>query len=417
MTTVAAAPAPNSTRPTATVESSGLIAPHGRTGLVNRIVDADRAAALRERAKTLPRITLSAKQACDLEMIAIGAFSPLTGFMKQADFASVCTDMRLADGEGGKPGTVWPIPITLAVDDATKETLERRGQAALYHSDGTLMAVMDTSDIYPHDKKLEIPNVFATEDSAHPGVKAVMDEGNWCVGGTLHVITVTPEKEPGEQFTEYRLPPASTRAEFEKRGWKTVVAFQTRNPIHRAHEYLTKCAQEMTDGLLVHPLVGETKPGDIPADVRMECYQTLISRYYSPNHTMLSVMPGAMRYAGPREAILHAIIRKNYGCSHFIVGRDHAGVGNYYGSYDAQKIFDRFSPDDLGMTILKFEHTAWSKAAGGMVSPKTFPKIEGDQISLSGTAVRDMLARGERPPAEFTRPEVADVLIKWATKK
>lgn len=395
--------------------SSSLVAPNGGT-LVNRIVDAERAAALRERAKTLPRITLSAKQACDLEMIAIGAFSPLTGFVKQADFNSICTNMRLADVDG-KPGAVWSIPITLAVDEATKNTLERRGQAALYHADGTLMAVMDTSDIYPHDKKLEIPNVFGTEDPAHPGVKAVMDEGDWCVGGSIHVITVTPEKDKGEQFTEYRLTPQQTRAEFTKRGWKTIVAFQTRNPIHRAHEYLTKCAQEMTDGLLVHPLVGETKPGDIPADVRMECYKVLIEKYYAPANTMLSVMPAAMRYAGPREAIVHAMVRRNYGCSHFIVGRDHAGVGNYYGSYDAQKIFDRFSPAELGVTILKFEHTAWSKAAGGMVSPKTFPKIEGDQISLSGTAVRDMLAKGERPPAEFTRAEVADVLIKWAMKK
>lgn len=413
MSTAVAAPP---TQPVASTAASALNPPNGGGPLVNRIVDAERAKALRERAKTLPRISLSAKQACDLEMIAIGAFSPLTGFVKQADFHSICTNMRLADADG-KPGAIWPIPITLAVDDKTKDTLERRGQAALYHSDGTLLAVMDTSDIYPHDKKLEIPNVFGTEDPAHPGVKAVLDEGNWCVGGTIHVITVTPEKEPGEQFTEYRLPPAATRAEFTKRGWKTIVAFQTRNPIHRAHEYLTKCAQEMTDGLLVHPLVGETKPGDIPADVRMECYKVLIDKYYVPATTMLSVMPGAMRYAGPREAILHAMIRKNYGVSHFIVGRDHAGVGNYYGSYDAQKIFDRFSPADLGITILKFEHTAWSKAAGGMVSPKTFPKIEGDQISLSGTAVRDMLAKGERPPAEFTRAEVADVLIKWATKK
>ncbi len=384
-----------------------LIQPHGGT-LVNRIVDPNQAAQLSKQASDLPAITLSAKQACDLEMIAIGAFSPLTGFVKQADFKRICTEMRLSDG------TVWPIPITLAVDDATKDKLKSGGQAALYHADGTLMAVMDIEEIYPHDKKLEIPNVFRTEDDAHPGVKAVLDEGDWLVGGPIHVITVTPEKEPGEQFTEYRLPPAKTRESFKERGWHTVAAFQTRNPIHRAHEYLTKCAQEICDGLLVHPLVGETKPGDIPADVRMDCYKTIIEHYYVPDRTMLSVMPAAMRYAGPREAVLHAVVRQNYGISHFIVGRDHAGVGDYYGTYDAQQIFDEFEHDDLQIEPLKFEHAAYSKKAQGMVSSKTFPKIEGDQVFLSGTKVREMLKNGQRPPAEFSRPEVADILIKWA---
>lgn len=390
------------------MSAGSLIPPHGGT-LVNRIVDAAAASDLAAKAKDLPSITLSAKQACDLEMIAIGAFSPLTGFVKEADFRRICTEMRLADG------TVWPIPITLAVDDAVKGTLTVGGQAALYHSDGTLLAVIDVEEVYAHDKKIEIPNVFGTDDEAHPGVKAVMDEGNWLVGGTLHVITVTPEVEPGEQFTEHRLPPAETRRAFAERGWSTVAAFQTRNPIHRAHEYLTKCAQEICDGLLIHPLVGETKPGDIPADVRMRCYETIIENYYVPERTMLSVMPGAMRYAGPREAVLHALIRTNYGVSHFIVGRDHAGVGSYYGTYDAQGIFDEFNDGDIDIIPLKFEHAAYSKRAQGMVSSKTFPKIEGDQIFLSGTKVRDLLAKGERPPAEFSRPEVADVLIEWAT--
>lgn len=388
--------------------AGSLIAPHGGT-LVNRIVDAAKAKDLTAKAASLPAITLSAKQACDLEMIAIGAFSPLTGFVCEADFKSICTKMRLADG------TVWPIPITLAVDDAVKGTLKVGGQVALKHADGTLLAVMDVKEIYAHDKKLEIPNVFRTEDEAHPGVKAVKEEGNWLVGGPIHVITVTPKKEPGEQFTEFRLPPAETRKTFEAKGWKTIAAFQTRNPIHRAHEYLCKCAQEICDGLLIHPLVGETKPGDIPADVRMECYQVLIKNYFVAERTVLSVMPAAMRYAGPREAILHALIRKNYGCSHFIVGRDHAGVGTYYGTYDAQQIFDEFPAEDIGIIPLKFEHAAYSKRAQGMVSAKTFPKIEGDQVFLSGTKVRDMLAAGERPPMEFSRPEVADVLIKWAT--
>ena len=390
--------------------SSHLIQPHGGT-LVNRIVDADKAKALKAAAADLPRITLSAKQACDLEMIAIGAFSPLTGFVKQADFEGICKNMHLANG------TVWPIPITLAVDDAVKATLKQGSQAALYHSDGTLLAVIDVEEIYPHDKKLEVPNVFRTEDPAHPGVKAVLDEGDWCVGGDVHVITVTPEKEPGEQFTEYRLTPAQVRDEFAKRGWKTVSAFQTRNPIHRAHEYLCKCAQEITDGILIHPLVGETKPGDIPADVRMDCYQTIIKHYFVDERTMLSVMPAAMRYAGPREAVQHALTRQNYGISHFIVGRDHAGVGDYYGTYDAQNIFDEFKDGEIEIEILKFEHAAWSHKAQSMVSGKTFPKIQGDQVFLSGTKVRDMLAAGERPPAEFSRPEVADVLIKWATSE
>jgi len=381
-----------------------LISPNGGM-LVNRFGDAEK---LRAEADGLPSITLSAKQACDLEMIAIGAFSPLVGFVGQADFQRVCREMRLANG------AVWPIPITLAVDDAVKATVSPGGRVGLKHSDGTLLAVMSVEEIYAHDKKLEIPNVFRTEDDAHPGVKAVMDEGEWLLGGPIDVVTVTPEKEPGEQFTEHRLPPAATREAFAARGWSTVAAFQTRNPIHRAHEYLTKCSQEICDGLLIHPLVGETKPGDIPADVRMDCYQILIEKYYVAERTMLTVMPAAMRYAGPREAVLHAVVRQNYGVSHFIVGRDHAGVGDYYGTYDAQEIFEAFEDGEIQITPLKFEHAAYSKQAQGMVSAKTFPKIQGDQIFLSGTKVRELLDKGERPPMEFTRPEVADILIKWA---
>lgn len=386
------------------MSESNLISPHGGE-LVNRFKD-DLTA---EAAASLPRITLSSKQACDLEMIAIGAFSPLTGFCKKADFESICKDMRLSDG------TVWPIPITLAVDGGTKETLEAGGSAGLYHEDGTFLATINIEEIYEHDKSLEVPMVFGTEDESHPGAKQVMDEGEWLVGGPVDVATVTPEVEPGEQFTEYRLPPSATRSLFAAKGWKTVAAFQTRNPIHRAHEYLCKCSQEICDGLLIHPLVGETKEGDIPADVRMECYNTIIDAYFVKDYTALSVMPAAMRYAGPREAILHALIRKNYGCTHFIVGRDHAGVGDYYGTYDAQNIFDNFASNEIEIVPLKFEHAAYSVKAQGMVSAKTFPKLDGDQIFLSGTKVRELLSNGERPPAEFSRPEVADVLIKWAT--
>jgi len=383
----------------------GLIAPHGGT-LVNRLVTGAAADTLRAEAASLPKITLSPKQSCDLEMITIGAFSPLTGFMGKADFERVCREMKLASGD------IWSIPILLAVK---RDSAPKAGaRVALVAPNGTLQAVMTVKEVFEHDKKLEIPSVFRTEDAAHPGAKQVMDEGDVCLAGPVESLTVCVDPSGPEAFLDHRKTPAETRAAFEQRGWKTICAFQTRNPIHRAHEYLCKVAQEICDGLLIHPLVGETKPGDIPAGVRMDCYKVLIEKYFVPERTMLSVMPAAMRYAGPREAILHALVRKNYGCSHFIVGRDHAGVGNYYGSYDAQKIFDELDPANLAIQLFKFEHTAYSRLAQGMVSPKSFPRIEGDQITLSGTAVRDMLAKGERPPMEFTRPEVADVLIKWA---
>jgi sulfate adenylyltransferase len=371
-----------------------LIEPHGGI-LVNRV---DPAAA---QTKANATITLSDRQQCDLEMIAIGAMSPLTGFMGQADYDSVCDAMKLSDG------TVWPIPITCAVDTATADGIQVGDSVQLNDDKGRLLGFLKVEEKYAHDKKKQALSVFKTDEDAHPGVKVLMSEGDVCLGGPIQVVTPRHNVE----FPEQNLTPAQTRAEFAKRGWHTVVAFQTRNPIHRAHEYLTKCAQEICDGLLVHPLVGQTQAGDIPADVRMRCYQVLLEKYYHPDHTMLSVLPAAMRYAGPREAILHAILRQNYGCSHFIVGRDHAGVGSYYGTYDAQEIFDEL-PGALKIVPLKFEHAAWSKQAGGMVSGKTFPKIEGDQIFLSGTKVREMLSKGERPPVEFTRPEVAEILIE-----
>jgi sulfate adenylyltransferase len=386
----------------------GLIEAHGNS-LVNQVATGAKLEALKKEAASLPRIDLSAKQSCDLEMIGIGAFSPLTGFMGEKDFKSVCTNMKLASGD------VWPIPILLSVDKA--KAPQAGSRVALYAPNGVLQAVMTVNEVFAHDKKLEIPNVFRTEDEAHPGVAQVMKEGDTCLGGPVEVVETCVDPKGPEAFLDFRLTPHQTRAEFAKRGWKTVAAFQTRNPIHRAHEYLCKVATEICDGLLIHPLVGETKQGDIPADVRMECYQVLIEKYFVPERTVLSVMPAAMRYAGPREAVLHAIIRKNYGCTHFIVGRDHAGVGNYYGTYDAQTIFDEIDMGNLKIIPLKFEHAAYSKLAQGMVSSKTFPKIEGDQIFLSGTKVRDMLAAGERPPMEFSRPEVADVLIRWATGK
>ncbi len=380
----------------------GLVQPHGGK-LVNRVVDDPRE--LAAEAARLPKVVLSAREQCDLEMIAIGGFSPLGGFMRQADFDSVCDRMRLSSG------AVFPIPITLCPTDDVAETLKPKQRIALADDRGNLLAIMSIDEKYPHDKDQEIPNVYQTSDEAHPGVATVLKQGSWCIGGEIDVIK--PNYAP--EFAQHRLTPAQTRTEFEKRGWKTVVAFQTRNPIHRAHEYLTKCALEITDGLLIHPLVGETKSDDIPADARMKCYQVLIDGYYNKQRTMLSVMPLAMRYAGPREAILHAIIRKNYGCSHFIVGRDHAGVGAYYGTYDAQTIFDEFDvARDIGIVPLKFEHSTWCKTCEGMVSAKTCPHGPETKVHLSGTKVRDMLKAGERPPMEFSRPEVADILIHWA---
>jgi sulfate adenylyltransferase len=385
----------------------GLIAAHGGK-LVNRVADPAKAASLAKDAPKLPRITLTAKQSCDLELIGNGGYSPLDGFMGSEDFASVCKKMTLANG------SVWSIPVLLSVNKSQVPKIGDR--VALHAPNGTLQAFMTVKEEFVHDKKLEIPSVFRTEDPAHPGVAQVQAEGEVCLAGPVDVVAVCVDPQGPEAFLPQRLTPHQTREEFTKRGWRTVVAFQTRNPIHRAHEYVCKCAQEICDGLLIHPLVGETKKGDITASVRMEAIDALVKKYFNPATTAVSVLPAAMRYAGPREAIHHAIMRKNYGCSHFIVGRDHAGVGTYYGTYDAQKIFDEIDLKNLGIEPLKFEHTGYSKSFGGMVSGKTYPKIEGDIINLSGTAVRDLLFKGERPPPEFSRPEVADVLIAAAKK-
>ncbi len=381
-----------------------LIEPHGGV-LVNRVLDATATAAATKEAATLTAITLSPREAFDLEMIAIGAFSPLTGFQGEADFKRVCKEMRLANG------TVWPIPVVLSPADDVSAAVKVGQKVALKDGKGRLLGTMTITEKYTHDKALEIPNVYRTEDEAHPGVKIVKGQGSFCLAGPIDVVTTTHEPE----FAEYRLPPAKTREAFAAKGWSTIAAFQTRNPIHRSHEYLTKVALEMTDGLLIHPLVGETKSDDIPAQTRMDCCKTLIDLYYNLKKTMLSVMPLAMRYAGPREAVLHTLIRKNYGITHFIVGRDHAGVGNYYGTYDAQTIFDQFDlPKDIGVTILKFEHTAWCNKCEAIVSTKTCPHGPEDKVAPSGTKVREMLKAGQRPPMEFSRPEVADILIKWA---
>jgi sulfate adenylyltransferase len=381
---------------------SSLIAPHGGT-LIDRRVSGAEAQEIRARAGSLPKVVLNNRQASDFEMIATGGLSPLRGFMDGETYASVLASRHLP---GGK--LAWTVPITLAPENGVSEGLKTGQEVALYYEDGaTLAGILKLQEKFPLQKAREAQAVYRTEDQAHPGVAALHEQGDTALAGEISAVALPPYGD----FPEYRLTPAQTRAAFAERGWKTVVAFQTRNPIHRAHEYLQKCALEMVDGLLVHPLVGATKGDDIPADVRMKCYVALLSNYYPQNRTLLAVNPAAMRYAGPSEAIFHAIIRKNYGCTHFIVGRDHAGVGNYYGTYDAQEIFDEFDPAAIEIVPLKFEHSFWCNACEGMASGKTCPHDREHHVALSGTKVREMLRAGEVPPMEFTRPEVAQILI------
>ncbi len=381
--------------------AKGLLPPHGGT-LVNLVVDGQRREALEQAARKMPRIQLPEREQCDVELLAIGGMSPLRGFMGEADFHRVCDEAKLANG------LVWSVPVTCSTDAGTAERIELGQPVALSDEQDRTLAVLTVEEKYPHDKAKEAEKVYLTDDAAHPGVAVVQSQGEMCLAGPLEVLT--PRYEP--PFPEHRRTPAQTRAVFAEHGWRTVVAFQTRNPIHRAHEYITKCALEICDGLLIHPLVGQTQKGDIPAEVRMRCYEVLLANYYNPQNTLLSVFPAAMRYAGPREAIFHAMIRKNYGCTHLIVGRDHAGVGKYYGTYDAQRIFDEFDPAEIGITPLRFEHSFWCNKSGAMATGKTTNSSPDERVFLSGTAVREMLSHGERPPVEFTRPEIADMLIE-----
>jgi sulfate adenylyltransferase len=371
------------------VATDRLIAPHG-----GELVD--RTGTRPDDLESLESVTLTSREVSDLDMIASGALSPLEGFMGQEDYESVLEELRLANG------LPWSLPVCLAVAQAPKGD-----RVALADEDGRKLAVLEVMAMYTYSKETEADRSFRTTDANHPGVARLYSQKDNYLAGK---VTVFDRPEP--QFPELALDPRETRAAFAERGWKRVVGFQTRNPIHRAHEYLTKVALETVDGLLVHPLVGDTKGDDVPADVRVRCYRTLLDGYYPQDRVLLSAFPAAMRYAGPREAIWHAICRKNYGCSHFIVGRDHAGVGDYYGTYDAQLIFDEFEPHELDVEPMFFEHSFWCKACGSMASAKTCPHGQDEHVFLSGTKVRELLAGGAVPPEEFTRPGVAEVLIE-----
>ncbi|MBD3182376.1 sulfate adenylyltransferase [Candidatus Poribacteria bacterium] len=378
-----------------------LIDPHGGK-LINSIGEGPVRDYLIERIPGMEKVTLNKREISDLEMISIGAFSPLEGFMGQKDYNSVLENNRLASG------CPWTIPITLAVskDDASKYALDN--DVALCDQNGEVMGVLYLDEKYDYDREKEAQVVYGTTDIAHPGVAALYEKGDVLLAGNVVMIN---RPDHGE-IEGVLLDPKETRLLFHYKGWSSVVAFQTRNPIHRAHEYIQKCALETVDGLLLHPLVGATKKDDIPADVRIECYRIILEKYYPKNRTVMSVFPAAMRYAGPKEAILHAIARKNYGCTHFIVGRDHAGVANYYGTYDAQKIFDEFKPEEIGIIPLKFEHAFYCKECDGMATGKTCPHGKESHVFLSGTKVRGMLSEGKDLPEEFTRPEVAQILMK-----
>jgi sulfate adenylyltransferase len=371
------------------VATDRLIRPHGGV-LVDRTGDRP------DDLDSLEVVRLTSREVSDLDMLASGALSPLQGFMGQDDYESVLEDMRLANG------LPWAIPVCLAVAEPP-----RGDRVALADEAGRKLAVLEVGHVYPCASDTEARQVFRTTDDAHPGVARLYAQKPNYLSGR---VTVFERPEP--PFPELALDPRETRAAFADRGWRRVVGFQTRNPIHRAHEYLTKVALETVDGLLIHPLVGDTKGDDVPTDVRVDCYRTLIDGYYPDERVLLSAFPAAMRYAGPREAIWHAICRKNYGCSHFIVGRDHAGVGDYYGTYDAQLIFDEFEPHELDIEPMFFEHSFWCKTCGSMASAKTCPHDASEHVFLSGTKVREMLAAGEVPPEQFTRPVVAEVLIE-----
>lgn len=376
------------------------IPPHGGE-LINRLVDRQALPEFQQRVQSAPSVMLTEVSLSDLELIATGVLSPLTGFMTSAEYRTVVYDMHLPNG------LPWTIPITLSVDPETAQSLHVGQDVALRNAEGRIIGLLELTEKYTYDKQVEAQYVYRTTDEAHPGVARVYASGGINLAGPVWVFEL-----PRPPFPHIYRTPQETRALFAERNWRRIVAFQTRNPIHRAHEYLQKCALEMADGLMLHPLVGETKADDVPAAVRVESYEVVVNHYYPKDRVLLTAFPAAMRYAGPREAIFHAICRKNYGCTHFIVGRDHAGVGGYYGTYDAQKIFDEFDPALIGITPLLFEHSFYCNSCGHIVTAKTCPHDSSHWLHLSGTQVRARLMAGELLPVEFTRPEVSEVLIR-----
>jgi sulfate adenylyltransferase len=384
---------------------SDLTAPHGGH-LVNRLVEGDARLELLEEAKRLKSIRLGAREISDLELIATGGLSPLEGFQLKSDYECVLENKRLANG------LPWTIPVTLPVWKIAVAMLHEGDKVSLTDAGERVLGILELEEKFPREREREAKAVYRTNDQAHPGVAALYMTGDVLLAGKVQVLN----RPIHHDFQQYRLDPKQSRALFKQKGWRSIVGFQTRNPVHRAHEYIQKVAMETVDGLFLHPLVGETKGDDIPASVRMRCYEVLLRGYYPENRVVLGVNPAAMRYAGPREAIFHAIIRKNYGCSHFIVGRDHAGVGSYYGTYDAHHIFDEFGSHELGITPMFFDHTFYCRECGNMASSKTCPHDVSYHVVLSGTKVRELLRKGEVLPAEFTRREVARVLIETMQK-
>jgi len=382
-----------------------MIQPHG-SKLVSRVVEDEKKEELLEKAKLLKKIKLNSHEVSDLEMISIGCFSPLEGFLKEDDYKSVVENCRLSND------LVFTIPITLSATKEEVKYLKENEDIALTDYK-EILGILHLEQIYNYDKKREAEFVYKTTDKSHPGVAYLYSQGEFLLGGKITLINRLMHKE----FQEYWFDPLQTRKIFKEKGWKTIVGFQTRNPIHRAHEFIIKTALEIVDGLFLNPLIGETKKGDIPAEIRMKCYDVLLDNYFNKNMVFMGVYGAAMRYAGPREAVFHALVRKNFGCTHFIIGRDHAGVGKYYKPFEAQHIFDEFDSKELGIIPLFFDNAFWCRRCTSMATLKTCPHREEEHFSLSGTKVRELLASGEIPPPEFTRPEIADILIEWFIKE